>query len=586
NLDGDVTGITYPLGAGATWASTDTVDYTYNHADEMTSVADFNGNTSDVTNTADGLPSALTLGSSGDTVTTDYGANDEPSSITLGDGSTLQEFAYSDVPSGGVAGETDTPSSSLSPADYSYDAQSQVTSDKPGTGSTNDYVEDASGNLTTLPTGATGSYDHASELTSSVLSETTTDYTYDASGNRTAESGGSNVSATYNGASEVTSYSNSAANLSSATYNGDGLRTAASSTPTGGSETIQDFVWNTTTSVPELLMDSTNAYIYGPSGTPFEQVNLSTGAIDYLVSDALGSIRGVVSSGGSLSASASYDAWGNPETMGGLTAFTPFGFVGGYTDPTGLIYFINRYYDPTTGEFVSVDPDVSETGQPYAYAGDDPVDGTDPLGLCFLGGSWCNGIQNTIATSFDSFRHQTASLADYPADVILSAGTAIYNAYDDIYQDGANGCSFFSLATQEGVAGAVLADENAAFLAGGEGEAADASLEAAEAQGGVYTLRDPETGEVVRTGRSSNLAARQVRLANNPVLGEYQFQVEYQTDNYAEQRGLEQMLYDQYPEAQAANGGYNYIRAVSSSNTNLSAYQQAARDYISTLYGG
>jgi hypothetical protein len=132
----------------------------------------------------------------------------------------------------------------------------------------------------------------------------------------------------------------------------------------------------------------------------------------------------------------------------------------------------------------------------------------------------------------------------------------------------------------------VLADENAAFLAGGEGEAADASLEAAEAQGGVYTLRDPETGEVVRTGRSSNLAARQVRLANNPVLGEYQFQVEYQTDNYAEQRGLEQMLYDQYPEAQAANGGYNYIRAVSSSNTNLSAYQQAARDYISTLYGG
>ena len=24
-------------------------------------------------------------------------------------------------------------------------------------------------------------------------------------------------------------------------------------------------------------MDSTNAYIYGPSGTPFEQVNLSSG---------------------------------------------------------------------------------------------------------------------------------------------------------------------------------------------------------------------------------------------------------------------------------------------------------------------
>jgi hypothetical protein len=28
-----------------------------------------------------------------------------------------------------------------------------------------------------------------------------------------------------------------------------------------------------------------------------------------------------------------------------------------------------------------VDPDVAETGQPYAYAGDDPVNESDPLGL-------------------------------------------------------------------------------------------------------------------------------------------------------------------------------------------------------------
>jgi hypothetical protein len=43
---------------------------------------------------------------------------------------------------------------------------------------------------------------------------------------------------------------------------------------------------------------------------------------------------------------------------------------------------INRYYDPTTGSFTSSDPDVAETGQPYAYAADDPVDNVDPLGLC------------------------------------------------------------------------------------------------------------------------------------------------------------------------------------------------------------
>jgi RHS repeat-associated protein len=45
---------------------------------------------------------------------------------------------------------------------------------------------------------------------------------------------------------------------------------------------------------------------------------------------------------------------------------------------------VGRYYDPGTGQFLSVDPLVDETGQPYAYTGDDPVNGTDPSGLCNL----------------------------------------------------------------------------------------------------------------------------------------------------------------------------------------------------------
>ena len=173
-------------------------------------------------------------------------------------GSTLQEFAYSDVPSGGVASETDTPSSSLSPAAYTYDAQSRVTSMTPGTNSALTYGEDASSNLTTLPTGASGTYNDASELTSSVLSGTTTSYSYDASGNRTGESvgGTSTVSGTYNGAEQLTSYSDSAADLTAATYDGAGLRTSAASTPTGGGSSTQNFVWDTTSSVPTALVDS------------------------------------------------------------------------------------------------------------------------------------------------------------------------------------------------------------------------------------------------------------------------------------------------------------------------------------------
>jgi uncharacterized protein RhaS with RHS repeats len=42
---------------------------------------------------------------------------------------------------------------------------------------------------------------------------------------------------------------------------------------------------------------------------------------------------------------------------------------------------VGRYYDPGTGQFLTVDPMVQETGQPYAYTEDDPVNGVDPLGL-------------------------------------------------------------------------------------------------------------------------------------------------------------------------------------------------------------
>jgi hypothetical protein len=42
---------------------------------------------------------------------------------------------------------------------------------------------------------------------------------------------------------------------------------------------------------------------------------------------------------------------------------------------------VDRYYDPSTSQFLSIDPDVAETGQPYAFTADDPLNGTDPMGL-------------------------------------------------------------------------------------------------------------------------------------------------------------------------------------------------------------
>jgi RHS repeat-associated protein len=378
--DDDVTGITYPLPSTASWATSDTVVYGYDNADQLDSITDFSGNTISLTDNADGLPSTEKLGATGDNITTSYDSTDSPSAISLtNSSSTLQSFTYADAQAGDILNETDTPSSASSPSAYGYDAQGRVTSDMPGSQTADQYGFDPSGNLTTLPNGATGTYDHDGELTTATLSGAATSYTYNADGERLTAAQGSapTVSATWNGAQELSGYDDNAAQMTDAMYDGDGQRATATLTPAGGSSITEDYVWDG----DALLMDSGNAYIYGYNpGTPAEQVNLSTGTLIYLVTDSLGSVRGSVSSGGALTGTTSYDAWGNPQTTGGLTTVTPFGYAGGYTDPDGLLYLINRYYDPATGQFISIDPDLSQTQQAYEYTMGDPVNVTDPTG--------------------------------------------------------------------------------------------------------------------------------------------------------------------------------------------------------------
>ena len=54
-----------------------------------------------------------------------------------------------------------------------------------------------------------------------------------------------------------------------------------------------------------------------------------------------------------------------------------------YDPETGLYYFRARYYDPTLARFVSEDPIGLDGGiNSYVFAGNDPVNQTDPSGLC------------------------------------------------------------------------------------------------------------------------------------------------------------------------------------------------------------
>ncbi len=71
---------------------------------------------------------------------------------------------------------------------------------------------------------------------------------------------------------------------------------------------------------------------------------------------------------------------------------------------------VGRYYDPSTDQFLSVDPDVAETGQPYAFTGDDPLNATDPLGLCWSPVG-C-GLLKRATKDLRSARHKVAHAAD------------------------------------------------------------------------------------------------------------------------------------------------------------------------------
>lgn len=195
-------------------------------------------------------------------------------------------------------------------------------------------------------------------------------FTYDANGDRTGvTSPGGTVTLGYDQADRLTSISGG----TSYRYDGDGLRTSK----TVGGETTR-FAWDQSGDLPLLLQAGNTSYIYGPHGRPIEQI---TGATPrYLLADQQDSTRLLTDGSGKVVGTYSFDPWGNLTSHTG-TATTDLQYDGQYTDSeSGLIYLRARYYDPTTGQFMTRDPLVTKTRSPYGYAADDPVNSADPTG--------------------------------------------------------------------------------------------------------------------------------------------------------------------------------------------------------------
>lgn len=134
----------------------------------------------------------------------------------------------------------------------------------------------------------------------------------------------------------------------------------------------------------------------------------------YYLTDGLGSTTDLRDASGNAVESYAYDEWGVPQPA--FTSNNPFRFTGQQDDVNanrGLYYLRARFYDPALGRFLSKDP--LPLLQRYAYAGDNPVDLIDPIGLCGWRSPWDCGSNAISAVGHainQSRKDLTSNLSD------------------------------------------------------------------------------------------------------------------------------------------------------------------------------
>jgi RHS repeat-associated protein len=249
---------------------------------------------------------------------------------------------------------------------YTYDLAGQLTSESKS-GYSASYTYDANGNrLIKTLNGTTESYSY--DDGDKMLTAGSKSYTYDAAGRTTSVTNGSSVTnLSYDYESRLTALSG--AQTASYTYNG--LDTRVSKIEGG---TATDFVRDGVGVTAPVIRDSFASYTPG--------VSERRGGVSTFSHSGLKNAETQTSSASTTVATKSYDAFGNLTSSTG-TWTGAFGYAGdfGYQeDASGLKLLGHRYYDSSTGRFLTRDP-AKDGRNWYVYCDSDPVNYLDDLGL-------------------------------------------------------------------------------------------------------------------------------------------------------------------------------------------------------------
>jgi RHS repeat-associated protein len=324
---------------------------------------------------------------------------------------------------------------------YAYDAAGQLLSVRqPGDGTAETFEYDPAGNLARV-NGIPLEHDAVNRTQSFGVRR----FAYDTRGNRIAQREGSTACQyDFNGRNQLVRVRRADGGEVVFRYDAFGRRVMKVS----GRVTTR-YVWLGNLLLSETLEHesgeaSRNDYLFLPNS--FWPVSARLNGVPYQYHcDQIGTPHELTDPQGSVAWSATYSAFGAAKVAPG-SIVNPIRFAGQYFDEeTALHYSIARYFDPVLGRYLSRDPLTYLGGLNfYTYAGNDPVNAVDPLGLLTLTPRWLRTVVAGVTAAAVGVLVGIATAPFLGPGAIIAGGAAagaVFAGIDSYMTDGCVTCA-------------------------------------------------------------------------------------------------------------------------------------------------